>query len=328
MLHVTNGDAAGGGIRRALELAGLSGEVLPWRDVLHDGPVTPLPPAQRAVQRARFLASCGFGSEGQILEDLRRRDATLESAISTADEILLWFEHDLYDQLQLIEILPRLVGSGARCSLICIDRFPGIEPFHGLGQLSPEQLASLVPGRRVLVADDFDHAARAWQAFTANDPRRLGELAAEANAPLPFLPAALARFCRAYPDVEGGIDLTERITLEGLAAGIDTAAGLFLHQQQVEEHPFLGDAGYWCVLRDLAGGAHPAIEIETATHQAFAGSTVRLTSSGSRVLAGEADRIELNGIDRWRGGVHLTAADPWRWDPGKRQFRRPEKGFV
>jgi len=35
------------------------------------------------------------------------------------------------------------------------------------------------------------------------------------------------------------------------------------------------------------------------------------------VLAGEADHVALNGVDRWIGGVHLAGPDsPWRWDEG------------
>jgi hypothetical protein len=34
-------------------------------------------------------------------------------------------------------------------------------------------------------------------------------------------------------------------------------------------------------------------------------------------LAGEADHLALNGVDRWIGGVHLAGPDsPWRWDEG------------
>jgi hypothetical protein len=38
-----------------------------------------------------------------------------------------------------------------------------------------------------------------------------------------------------------------------------------------------------------------------------------LTDAGRRVLAGEADAVELLELDRWVGGTHLTAASPWRW---------------
>ena len=44
---------------------------------------------------------------------------------------------------------------------------------------------------------------------------------------------------------------------------------------------------------------------------------MRLTDTGARVLAGEADQIALNGIDRWIGGVHLQGHHvPWHWDDG------------
>jgi hypothetical protein len=50
---------------------------------------------------------------------------------------------------------------------------------------------------------------------------------------------------------------------------------------------------------------------------------VRLTGTGARVLAGEADQIALKGIDRWIGGVHLHGYHvPWRWDDGNETIIR------
>jgi hypothetical protein len=43
-----------------------------------------------------------------------------------------------------------------------------------------------------------------------------------------------------------------------------------------------------------------------------------ITRAGERVLANELDWIEINGIDKWLGGVHLTSSageNPWRWNP-------------
>ena len=46
-----------------------------------------------------------FGIEfGEIAADFAARDAVL-SAHSGFDRIELWFEHDLYDQLQLVQVL-------------------------------------------------------------------------------------------------------------------------------------------------------------------------------------------------------------------------------
>jgi hypothetical protein len=43
-----------------------------------------------------------------------------------------------------------------------------------------------------------------------------------------------------------------------------------------------------------------------------AGDRVRITDLGRRVLAGELDRVDVAGLDRWLGGTHLTPSNVWR----------------
>jgi hypothetical protein len=46
----------------------------------------------------------------------------------------------------------------------------------------------------------------------------------------------------------------------------------------------------------------------------FNASVLKLTDVGRRVLAGRADHVTLNGVDRWIGGVHLRGHRVrWRW---------------
>ena len=52
--------------------------------------------------------------------------------------------------------------------------------------------------------------------------------------------------------------------------------------------------------------------------QAFARLRLRLTDAGGRVLRGEADRVELLGVDRWIGGTHVTPESDWRWNADSR----------
>lgn len=62
MLHLTNGDHAVG----VLRAAELPGSYLPWRDVLHEGPVPAgmnLPNLSRL--RSEFIASCGWGKPAE-----------------------------------------------------------------------------------------------------------------------------------------------------------------------------------------------------------------------------------------------------------------------
>lgn len=305
ILHVTNGDAAAERIRGG----GVPGPVLPWRDVLHEGPVPAgLPSDELAEVRARFIAECGWGPHEVVRADFRERDRALARAAEHA-EVVLWFEHDLYDQLQLVQLLDRLGDLPGPVSLVCIGEFPGVEPFHGLGQLTPEQAASLFPGRAPVTQDQVELGRAAWGAFRAPDPRGLERLLAGDTSALPFLAGALRRLLEEYPGARDGLSRTERQALAAVAeAGRAGPARLYAAVQAREERVFMGDSTFWTRLRGLARGRHPLLRT------AGEGEELELTPWGERVLRGEADRVALEGIDRWIGGVHLDGPPPvWRW---------------
>lgn len=124
MLHVTNGDNAVARLREA----NLAGDVLPWRDALHEGPVRAgLDPAALRAERARFIAARGWAEENDVLADLEARDARLERALSAGAPIVLWFESDLHDVLQLAQIADRLLSSDdVRAVLVGTTTFRGV----------------------------------------------------------------------------------------------------------------------------------------------------------------------------------------------------------
>ena len=67
----------------------------------------------------------------------------------------------------------------------------------------------------------------------------------------------------------------------------------------------------------MAAGPHPLLRLDPPGRLVERTTGVRLTDTGARVLAGQADQIALNGIDRWIGGAHLQGHNlPWRWDDG------------
>ena len=138
LLHVTNGESAGNTLRQTA----LGGAVLSWQDVLHEGPVPDVPPAELRAVRARFLSECGWGSERSLLESLERRDRLFERALEGGTDVVLWFEHDLYDQLQLLQALT--LAGDSRLELIQADA--------DLGPLPPDGLEALWPRRRLGVA--------------------------------------------------------------------------------------------------------------------------------------------------------------------------------
>ena len=327
LLHVLNGDS----VRETLEHSDVRGAFAPYADILHEGPVPRATgtDAWRAT-RARFIAESGYGSYADALRTYERWDAHLAS-FGDYDEVVLWFEHDLFDQLLLIRHLDWFsrgdLGS-TTVSLICIGEFPGYEPFHGLGELGADQLASLLGTRQRVSGDQIALGRRAWEAFTATDPADLIALTRDPMPALPFLSGALRRMLEEYPSRATGLPRTERHVLELLAHGPRSPERLFRDEQRLEERVFMGDWTFWHRVRGLAHGATPLVRLEVESREGpgLPVGMVHITDAGRDVSGGGADWIHLAGFDRWLGGVHLTAPAggdvAWRWEPDKARLVR------
>jgi hypothetical protein len=325
MLHIVNGDATG----EPLSRSGVPGTVAVWADILHEGPVRPdLDAAGWREARAQFLGRVGYLSAADALATYAMWDAALATH-SSHDEIVIWLEHDLFDQLLLtrhIEWFSRRTSGRTRLSLICIGEFPGIVPFHGLGQLGPTQLASLLSSRHEMTGAEMALGRRAWAAFTAADPEGLQQLLDEDTTTLPFLEGALRRLLEEYPAVGTGLPRTERHVLEVLTTGDRSGMELFRGVQALEDRVFMGDTTFWARVLGLARGDEPLVVLPTAEMVSelpdLSQTAIAITDTGRAVLAGERDWVELGVIDKWIGGVHLNGRTvPWRWDGAAGRLR-------
>jgi hypothetical protein len=311
-LHVSNGDATD------LPGTGLARHVLYWRDSLHEGPVPAVGVEALRRVRADFLVNAGADDRREGESMFVDRDRVL--AAHRAGEYVLWFEADLYDQLQIIQILARLVDLGVpaqRITLICIGEHPGIARFGGLGELTAEQLREL-PGTKAcarLTPAALQLAVRAWAAFRAPTPEGLGAIAASRSGELRFIGEAFDRLSREYPSNRDGLSLTERRVLAAVADGAPDAATAFMRATGRETRPYLGDTWCFALMDRMARAPAPLLDLPHSRPPTSGQTALRLTETGARVLAGDADHVTLNGIDRWIGGVHLHGRSvPWRWN--------------
>jgi hypothetical protein len=311
-LHVSNGDCTD------LAGTGLASRVLYWRDSLHEGPVPAVGPEELRQVRAAFLVGAHVDDRAEDTAMFAERDRTL--AANRDGGYVLWFEADLYDQLQIIQILARLADLGVpaqRITLICIGEHPGIARFGGLGELTAGQLRELPATNACarLTPAALQLATDAWVAFRAPTPDGLPAIAGSRSTELRFLAEAFDRLSREYPSTRDGLSLTERRILAAIADGAAAAGTAFVRAAARETRPYLGDTWSFAMMERMAHALIPLLHAEPADRPVGRETSLRLTDMGARVLAGAADHLTLNGIDRWIGGVHLRGHHvPWRWN--------------
>jgi len=313
-LHIRCGDD----IRDKLAQAGIEGDYLSFADPAWLGP----PPASNAwiAGRAALIAERTGLPRQKIRADLGDAYWRLARAPAEYRRIVLWFEHDLYDQAALVRVL---AGFAPRkklppIELISIDRFRGIKRFIGLGQLSASQLASLWPSRKRVSRRQLVLGAKAWAALRAPTLEPLQELMKAGARDLPFLKGALQRHLQELPWTTDGLSLTERGALAALAKGSRTVSEVFAEvQTRREPQPFMGDLFFWSVLRDLIEAPRPPIAVSDATRRAaWHKRVVRLTPTGKALLRGKLDWQALWPLERWVGGIEVAHDAPvWRWNP-------------
>jgi Domain of unknown function (DUF1835) len=322
-LNITNGDSAAA----TMSEAGVAGKIISWRDVLHEGPVdSSLSIEELSKDRARFIAEQGWDDFAHVSGDFAERDRVIRH-LDYFDEVVLWFEDDLYDQLQLIQLLDffgRGAASGKTLSLIVVDGY--IPP------LSVGELRQLDKMRARVTPEQLDLAKRAWKAFGSADPTAISKLLDENTSAIKYLAPALRRHLEEFPSSVNGLSRSEREALTAIEAGHATPVAAFLEVARKQESIFLGDIIFYSYLERLSGKKEalvtwkdgtPVIAPTSERAREFVEGELTLTPLGREVLAGTKDWQRINRKTRWLGGVEFISGEAgWRWDPDEREIVR------
>lgn len=309
ILNITNGNSAVNIMRRA----GIPGTLLPWQDVLHDG----LVPSELALEtlsmvRAKFIADRGWGTLEAIEQGFIDRDNVLKSS-EQYEKVILWFEHDLYDQLQILQVLDwyhqhRPVKT--KLVMICVDQY--------LGMMSPEQMAALYQYEQAITEEHLVLASKAWSAYRSATPQKWHALLQTDTRALPYLAGAVIRQLEEYPDCSTGLSRTAWQALNIIAQGEKRPGSVFGLYQETEERKFMGDASFWVMLHELLESSPPLLKLvegKALTLPVTPDQALTITPAGIDVLTGTCNWLDSIDLDRWIGGVHLTSNNMWCWDP-------------
>ncbi len=335
ILHITNDETTAENVRQA----GISGEAIAWQDALYEGPViNDLSLTKLSMIRAEYFSKLGWGNKEEIWQRFKKRNEKI-MAFNEYDEVVLWFDHDLYDQLQLLQLISWFAAQNTGrllISLICIDRYPGSRMFFGINTLNHEQLQNLYRKKTEITMSQMSVCQQGWMAFTSPNPDSLLKFFPQDMSSMPFLKNAIARLVQQFPAKSNGLSQSETLILHSLLSHITDPEEMYQFVQSKEPVPFMSRAMFYGYLQKLSNCNSPLIEkehieleevIDAETETVCEVDTTHtlrftLTQTARQVLYNWVDWIELNGINRWIGGVHIQEGNIWRYDKETRDLKK------
>ncbi len=134
---------------------------------------------------------------------------------------------------------------------------------------------------------------------------------------MPFLHGAIIRLLEEYPACSNGLSRTAQQALTIVSLGDAQPARIFGLNQESEDRVFLGDSSFWFMLQELLDSSPPLLNLSAGERLKLPidpNQELAITQMGKDVLAGKRNYLELVGMGRWIGDVHLTPQNMWCWN--------------
>ena len=206
-LHITNGDM----FTDKLRTLKLDGDIITWREMLCEGKTeTNVGSESFWKTRFEFLNKNYKVSKSWFIDKTLKEYRTLCNH-KKEDNIVLWFDYDLFDQINMLAVISWLKTHRpyAEISLVSSDEEENLENLLGLGQLADEQLRKLYTNRTLLTQDDIEYADYVWQLYCSDNPIRLENLKDFDSFQFSHLSGAIEAHLLRFPSIRNGLNEVE-----------------------------------------------------------------------------------------------------------------------
>lgn len=322
MLHIVNGDS----VAEKLQQVVAQDDILVWREVYSAGPIfeNMTEHINRSIRADYLQKSLGIPKK-EYINTCNEQEKVLDN-FKQYDEIILWFEHDLFDQTMLTYLLHWFNKQSLgylKLKLLCIGSYPEVHPFRGLGQLTVEQIKRLLGTWQTIGQEELRLGSDVWKAYASENPIKLQEILEGDGSALPFVQEAFRLHLSRFPATYNGLSIVEQSTLQAIESGIYAPFRLFEYVDNKLNGLGMGDLEYWYHLAKMTKGDFPLINIRgirsfpayNEQASSFQRCKVQITEYGRHIMKGEKNWVTDNGICEWYGGVNLRGSSPkWRWD--------------
>ncbi len=298
-LHILNGHST----LYLFKEAKINGDVFVWNEILSEGPVTYQVASEEFWELRRIFVSETFGGEPKAYDELKENFQKLRQ-FREYREVVLWYEYDLFCQVNLMAVLSWIHGQGHRkttiVSLICVGNETGYDQLVGLGQIASVKYKGLFEKRIKLSEANLAYADLVWQAYCVADPNEL--LFATIPHPIfKYLYLAIKAHLQRFSDGSHGFNEIEWEMLSYIdkhqPKNVDD---VIRHMLQWQVFYGFGDMQYYYYLKKME------------TYFMF-GTPVTLSKEGKKAIQKGIKRKEVNSLDLSLGGSN---ARKYHWKDG------------
>ncbi|TVZ54775.1 uncharacterized protein DUF1835 [Lutibacter sp. Hel_I_33_5] len=243
-LHITNGDST----TNYLQKLKFKGEIITWREMLCEGKTTTDVGSEHFWKNRFDFLKTSYKTTKKTFIDYTLKEYRNLCNQKQQDEIILWFEHDLFCQINMLAVISWLkrYRKGRKISLVCSGKIEGSNKLHGLGELSENQLQEHYKNRVTLSLDDIEYADYIWQLYCSDSPLRLEAIYAfNPMSPFIYLKDALQAHLQRFPSIENGLNSIENTIINTSNKNTLTSKNQLINTLLNEQEVFgFGDIQY------------------------------------------------------------------------------------
>ncbi len=206
LLHITNGDD----LTDKLQELKIPGDVIVWREMLCEGPTV------QEVGNENFLRiRKNFLWENYKISEEEYQDKFIDeldklAAINGYDEVILWFEFDLFSHMNMLAVISFLKQNRKKnpLYLVCSGRLKGEHELAPLSELSIKQLQRHYDCKIPLTEDDLHMAELIWELYCSKNPMRL-KSKIKKTSNFEYLSSCIRAHIERFPNAKSGLNSLE-----------------------------------------------------------------------------------------------------------------------
>ncbi len=326
-LVITNNDAAVG----RLLAGGVQGEMLPWLDVLYEGPL-PMTADLAALSKVRadYIKTQAWAFPRLLHKQFQARDALI-ARNHDFEAVSLWFEHDLNDQLQLCQVLDWFASNPRPAGTLFLVQNPAF-----IDEMDEEEVAEAATTAVPVTEAMFSAAQMAWNAIRQTNPEYWAYLLQMDLTALQHLRGAVLRMLEELPDARSGLSRSERQVLQVLRKKPVEPRQLYKAHWRLEDAGYMDDWSLYAMLDRLDSQPNQLFtgkadvpfnpNMGSTAWRRYVNKKLELSKFGFMVIEGHEDITQHAPVDRRWGGTHVLSKNLWRWNSETQSLVAPQRG--